>query len=211
MMGLGWGGGCTTHHVIPVECQRDDGFGVGSGGGRGVVPPTTSFLPSVSEMMGLGWGAGVGGGGGGCTTHHVVPAERQRDDGHLDDVLAHERLRLNLHDVPLVLDGRHTEDGLWASREGPLGKLLTVCTAVIVSVPAPHISEGAAPSPYCLAPCPIYTAPCPNWKKHLFYILFFRDARYTAVTGIPRCLGVPVRTAVRFLNTGIPRHQMIEV
>ena len=36
-----------------------------------------------------------------------------------------------------------------------------------------------------------------------------RDARYTAVTGIPRYLGVPVRTAVRFLNTGIPRHQII--
>ena len=41
--------------------------------------------------------------------------------------------------------------------------------------------------------------------------LSVRDARYTAVTGIPRYLGVPVRTAVRFLNTGIPRHQMIEV
>ena len=38
-----------------------------------------------------------------------------------------------------------------------------------------------------------------------------RDARYTEVTGIPWYLGVPVRTAVRFLNTGIPRHQMIEV
>ena len=29
------------------------------------------------------------------------------------------------------------------------------------SVPATHISEDAAPCPYCIAPCPNFRAPCP--------------------------------------------------
>ena len=40
---------------------------------------------------------------------------------------------------------------------------------ISISVPARHISEGAAPCPYCLAPCPIYTAPCPNTFLFLFF------------------------------------------
>ena len=34
------------------------------------------------------------------------------------------------------------------------------------SVPARHISEGAAPA-HCLVPCLIYTAPCLNEKKKI--------------------------------------------
>ena len=30
------------------------------------------------------------------------------------------------------------------------------------SVPTRHVSEGAAPRPYCFTPRPIYIAPCPN-------------------------------------------------
>ena len=35
----------------------------------------------------------------------------------------------------------------------------------LTSVPARHISKGAAPCPYCLAPCPIIQRPARNIKK----------------------------------------------
>ena len=40
------------------------------------------------------------------------------------------------------------------------------------SVPARHISEGAAPCLYCLAPCPIIQRPARIKKKELFIDLF---------------------------------------
>ena len=51
---------------------------------------------------------------------------------------------------------------------------------VVFSVPARHISESAAPCPYCLAPCPNSLAPCPIYiapclhfkKKKLFFYIF---------------------------------------
>ena len=52
-------------------------------------------------------------------------------------------------------------------------------TMIHYSVPARHISEGAAPCPYRLAPCPnslaprpIYIAPCPNRQQKYLEILF---------------------------------------
>ena len=42
-----------------------------------------------------------------------------------------------------------------------------------ISVPARHISEGAAPCLYCLAPCPYCLALCPNYKNYIFF--YFRN------------------------------------
>ena len=46
------------------------------------------------------------------------------------------------------------------------------------SVPARHISEGAAPCPYWLAPCPIYKRPARIIEKIIF---FFHLQNVTAV------------------------------
>ena len=43
----------------------------------------------------------------------------------------------------------------------------------LYSVPARHISEGAAPCPYCLAPCPIIQCPARIKKKKLNIFFFF--------------------------------------
>ena len=55
------------------------------------------------------------------------------------------------------------------------------------SVAVRHISEGAAPCPYCLAscpnylaPCPIYIAPYPNWKPNFVYILLYSNFCFCA-------------------------------
>ena len=61
---------------------------------------------------------------------------------------------------------------------------------LFLSVPARHISEGAAPCPYCLAPCPnslapcpIYMAPCPKKIKLsriiVIAVFVFSDSRRT--------------------------------
>ena len=46
-------------------------------------------------------------------------------------------------------------------------------TARPYSVPARHISEGAAPCPYWLAPCPIYKRPARIKKKKKIIFCFF--------------------------------------
>ena len=43
---------------------------------------------------------------------------------------------------------------------------------VLDSFPARHISEGAAPCPYCLAPCPIYTAALPELAYNCCFFVF---------------------------------------
>ena len=45
------------------------------------------------------------------------------------------------------------------------GKIKNIWDFQGCSVPARHISEGAAPCPYCLAPCPITQRPARIWKK----------------------------------------------
>ena len=47
-----------------------------------------------------------------------------------------------------------------------------------ISVPARHISEGAAPCSYWLAPCPIYMRPARKYylkKKNIIYFLFLQN------------------------------------
>ena len=58
------------------------------------------------------------------------------------------------------------------------GKSTFECTSstivyflLVLSVPARHISEGAAPCPYWLAPCPIYK--CPARMINFFFFFFF--------------------------------------
>ena len=80
--------------------------------------------------------------------------------------------------------GRGRRDVNPRDDEGPSpgGQHLTQLTAhshnetMNGSVPARHISDGAAPCPYWLAPCPIYKRPArirKKKKKNTFFILFF--------------------------------------